>query len=121
MYFTPNLISGNVVFLTGTCFIVQFFLKDPVYLHEVTTHFYQESRYVERRVSVWHQIIHANTARLYLLKYAAKYVYISNTYCITAAQNFAVIVQRRYSHSHTTSSHDAILVLFITGTSWIIR
>ena len=34
MYCTPYLISSNVVFLTGTCFIVHIFLKDPVYAVE---------------------------------------------------------------------------------------
>jgi hypothetical protein len=30
----PYVISGNVVFLTGTCFFVQIFLKDP-YTHRM--------------------------------------------------------------------------------------
>jgi hypothetical protein len=33
MYCTPYFISGNVVFLKGTCFIVQIALKYPVYTY----------------------------------------------------------------------------------------
>jgi hypothetical protein len=49
-----------------------------------------------------------------------KSIYVSNTVS-TAAHNFAFLVQRRYSYSQITSSHDAILALFITGSSGIIR